>query len=123
MKRCNSCRLKKPLDDFYRDRTNSTGYESSCKVCRRAQKQGRVPPHAQRLLPQLPKLTPDEMYLLSWLTNENHDLSLPDLVKFSDGLISREVAEAALVKLDNLGLIYATHRAGFVYYHTAVSNG
>jgi len=38
MKYCNRCKKEKPLSEFYKDNTRSSGYHSSCKLCNNANK-------------------------------------------------------------------------------------
>lgn len=35
MKRCSKCKIKKPLSEFYKDKTQPAGYEYRCRVCSR----------------------------------------------------------------------------------------
>ena len=34
---CTKCGLTKPLSDFYKNKSKSTGYEAACKICHRSQ--------------------------------------------------------------------------------------
>jgi hypothetical protein len=43
-KPCTSCNLSKPLDEFYRSATHSTGRQSRCKVCTDERDKGRERP-------------------------------------------------------------------------------
>lgn len=35
MKKCTKCQINKELDQFGKDRTNTTGYDSKCKLCKK----------------------------------------------------------------------------------------
>ncbi len=37
MRICNKCKKEKPLTDFYKDRSNASGYSYRCKECKRIQ--------------------------------------------------------------------------------------
>lgn len=36
MKRCYKCKLEKPPEEFFKDRTHRDGLDSKCKVCQKA---------------------------------------------------------------------------------------
>ncbi len=36
MKTCTSCKVEKPLEDFYKRSSSKDGRQSSCKICRKA---------------------------------------------------------------------------------------
>lgn len=84
MKLCSLCNETFPLDYFYRDKRNSTGYYSRCKACHQItikQSKTGTSPRKQfvPMLKLIDRLTPDQMLIAKTVSNGRRALGLPSL--------------------------------------------